>query len=80
MGIDNMPSQEQDADDLPDGFDKKLAELQAQKEDFPSRFAGTENDLLDMSEGGDGDGIRQEYYPGWTDGHFKKLLEELDAE
>lgn len=74
-----IPQQRQGPKDLPDDFDEKLEGLREQKEDMPSRFAGTEGNLEDMAEGRDGDGAR-EYYPGWTDEHFKKLLEALNKE
>ena len=41
-----------------------------------SRFwmMGTEMEYEDMAAGGDGGGIRQEYYPNWNDGDFAAVL------
>jgi len=37
------------------------------------------NDFHEMADGGDGDGIRDQYYPGWRDEDFRKVAETLDA-
>lgn len=31
----------------------------------------------DMAEGGDADGIRQQFYPGWADEDFQTVLDAL---
>ena len=35
---------------------------------------GTINEIHDMAEGGNADGIREEYYPGKPDSFFKEVL------
>ena len=40
---------------------------------------GTINEFYDMAEGGDADGIRQQYYPGKSDEFFKKVLDIING-
>ena len=40
---------------------------------------GTINEFYDMAEGGDADGIRQQYYPGKSDDFFKKVLDIING-
>ena len=39
---------------------------------------GTINEIADMANGGDGDGIREQYYPGKPDRFFKEVLAIVD--
>jgi len=65
------------AERLPDNFDRVLKDMRDQKENSPALFAGTVADLSNMAEGESAYGVRNQYYLGWTDANFKKLLEEL---
>mgnify|MGYP006992579423 CR=1 FL=1 len=40
-------------------------------------YHSTVDELMSMAEGGDGDGIREQYYANWDDGDFVKLLDML---
>ncbi len=40
---------------------------------------GTINEFYDMAEGGDADGIRQQYYPGKSDEFFKTVLDVING-
>ncbi len=40
---------------------------------------GTINEFCDMAEGGDANGIRQQYYPGKSDSFFKEVLAIIDG-
>jgi len=48
-----------------------------QKSD-PDQYEKIEDDLKEMAQGGDPDGVRQ-LYPGWTDEDFEELLSRLDS-
>jgi hypothetical protein len=37
------------------------------------------NDFHEMADGGDGYGVRDQYYPGWRDEDFRKVAKTLDA-
>jgi len=49
------------------------------KEDGPRMWMRVSNEFHNMADGGDGDGIRDRYYPGWSDEDFRKVTETLDA-
>ena len=40
---------------------------------------GTINEFYDMAEGGDADGIRQQYYPGKSDEFFQRVLDIING-
>ncbi len=40
----------------------------------PTIRYGTINEIHDMAEGGDADGIREQYYPGKPDSFFREVL------
>ena len=61
----------------PEGYDDKLDNLKFIKAKVPFQYPQTLDELRDMANGGDLDGIRGQYYPGWEDNDFKSLLEEL---
>ena len=61
----------------PDNFDDILENLVFQKKNVPMGYQSTLDVIRMMAEGGEADGIREEYYPGWTDDDFKKLLKAL---
>ena len=42
-----------------------------------SRFS--RNDFYHMAEGGDLDGVRDEYYPGWADEDFQTVIVAVDG-
>lgn len=75
--MEGIPQQKQSPSDLPDDFDDVLANLKFQQKRSAGTFGTVENELMNMADGGTADGTREEYYPGWTDDHFKKLLEAL---
>lgn len=45
----------------------------------PQAWRMAKLDYEDMAEGGDGDGIRNEYYPGWRDEDFALVIARLGA-
>jgi hypothetical protein len=59
----------------PEGFDDKVENLEFMKKRRPIEYRSTIDEIKAMARGGNGEGIRGSYYEGWTDGHFKKLLE-----
>lgn len=36
------------------------------------------NEFYQMASGGDGDGIREQYYPGWEDSDFQEVIDALE--
>ncbi len=61
----------------PDGFEDKLENLKLMKKEVPTMYSSTVNAIMDMAEGGDPDGVREQYYPGWENADFEDLLTEL---
>lgn len=43
----------------------------------PRKWSMARNDIASMAMGGDGDGIRDQYYSGWTDDEFRQLWTEM---
>ena len=39
---------------------------------------GTINEIQDMAEGGNAEGIREQYYPGKPDSFFREVLREVE--
>jgi hypothetical protein len=64
-------------DSLPENFEDALDNLTFQKKKVPMQYGSTIDEIRSMSSGGLADGVREEFYSGWTDGHFQKLLEQL---
>ena len=68
----------------PEGFQEQLENLREIKKSAGApgggsayRLSSTLSDLEAMAAGENPEGIREEYYPGWKDSDFKKLLEEF---
>lgn len=61
----------------PKGFYEKVREFKLMKENNPSKYNEAIAGLDDMAKGKDLDGIRDEFYPGWTDVDFVNLLNDL---
>ena len=75
--ISDIPTSEvEPSGNLPDNFDDVLDHMRFLKKRILT-YGTVENELMDMAEGGNADGIREKSYSGWTDEHFKKLLEKL---
>jgi hypothetical protein len=74
--MEGIPQQRQAPSDLPEDFEDVLDNMMIQRKRSPGMFGSTQAQLEQMAQGEDADGAR-EYYPGWTDDHFKKLLEAL---
>ena len=43
------------------------------------QWAMARNDHMDMADGGDGGGIRQQYYPEWTDDMFQQVVDAMEG-
>lgn len=43
-----------------------------------SQYESTKMELEDMAEGGGDPSVREQYYPGWTDEDFQKVLKKLE--
>jgi hypothetical protein len=75
----NVPEGEKlgtkESGDLPGDFGDKVENLQFQKEKQRMAFAETVDEIRDMAKGGNAGGIREQFYAGWSDDHFRKLLE-----
>jgi hypothetical protein len=70
-------TRESEARVVPKGFDEKVENLLFQKEKVPGQFLETVMELQQMARGGNADGIRESYYSGWTNEHFKTLLDAI---
>ena len=66
-----------DSPHKPEGFDDKVENLKFMKENVPHNYMGAIYEIRDMSQGGDPEGSRNIYYPGWEDEDFEALLIEL---
>jgi hypothetical protein len=49
----------------------------AQYKNDDHKWQMASNEIIDMAMGGDGGGIRTEYYNGWTDADFMKVVQAL---
>lgn len=79
-GADKSNSEEEVPGSLPDNFNSRLSSLREERNISVSEFCSVINEIRGMANGGDAGGIREKYYAGWTNNHFRKLLEELGEE
>jgi hypothetical protein len=70
MGVSENPQRAE-------GFEDKVENLQFMKEHVPHRFQDTVDQIRDIAEGYDPDGIKDQYYPGWEKADFEELLMEV---
>ena len=62
----------------PDNFNEKLEQIRSLK--GTAGYYRTLGGIQELARGEDPAGIRDEYYPGWTDEDFVALLHELGEE
>lgn len=79
----NMPEeQEPMLSELPPNFTEKLGIFiymkKSEEPTYKHDFQSIVNELVRMANGENVEGVREDYYPGWTDEHFRLLLKKLD--
>lgn len=77
MSPEKGPGTMETGDINPQNYDERLNNLRKQREVSKIFYQSTLNELIYMSKGDELDGARDEYYPGWKDNDFKKLLKDL---
>ena len=65
----NRPTEEQ--------IRQKVSNMLKEKNKDFSFYNGAVNDLRNLAQGRDDQGIGEEFYPGWAKEDFSKLLKEL---
>ena len=61
----------------PEGFEDKVENLLFMKKKVQHRYAETINEIRNLAKGSDPDGLRDQYYVGWTDQDLADLLKEI---
>lgn len=64
---------------LPSNYDSVHDNMEYQMKAQTERFASILTELEEMADGGSAGGIREKYYPGWTNEHFEYLLGDLQS-
>lgn len=71
-----MPAKSE-SEKTPDNYQDKLENLTMMKEAGVGTYHTAVNELMNLANGDDFDGIGEQYYAGWSKEDFARLLKDL---